>query len=150
LRAVGTLPSKRRARGADFHRSCSGPNRKQYRPQQKISLLKFAPDELSLIVEEFGLTKGEKAPRLPLFTPEVLVNLSSNPALGTGPKERLTQALHIGLPLLAKVMRSNQENDGKREALDFCLVAELAQIDPSRLIRKNFSIEESGIVQMAN
>lgn len=116
----------------------------------KEALLKFAPDELSLIVEEFGLTKGEKAPRLPLFTPEVLVNLSSNPALGTGPKERLTQALHIGLPLLAKVMRSNQENDGKREALDFCLVAELAQIDPSRLIRKNFSIEESGIVQMAN
>lgn len=90
--------------------------------------------------------------RTPTYMPAVLVNLSNNPALGKTKEERLTQAIIIGLPFIARVLERHRKMLLKKEVdsrfpLNFNRVAGIVKTSPHSLGGK-FSIDREGTVHL--
>lgn len=115
----------------------------------KDSFLKLAPEDLSLIVDVFNTSKKDSNFKIPMYIPAVLVNLLNNEQLGTKRQERLLQSIHLGLPFIAKVLRSYKEEISPK-ILNFDQIARLAKDDPNRLLNDEFTIDLNGHVLMKN
>jgi len=90
----------------------------------------------------------------PTYMPAVLVNLINHPNLGNSKEERLSRAISLGLPFLAKVIEKHQElmNDGEfdpKVPLNFNPIAATVKDNPYAL-RYPFSIRENGHVVIEN
>lgn len=88
--------------------------------------------------------------RTPTYMPAVLVNLLNNHELGVSRKERLFQAIKIGLPFIAKVLEhhKNLALSGKinpKIPLCFNKAARVAKLSPS-LLNGKFYIDQKGNV----
>ena len=111
----------------------------------KDSFLRLAPEDLSLIVDVFNVSKQSSKIKIPMHMPAVLVNLVNNEALGSEKQDRLLQSIHVGLPFIAKVLRS-YKNELNQKILNFDEIAKLAREEPERLLKDDFTIDPNGHV----
>jgi hypothetical protein len=82
--------------------------------------------------------------------PAVLVNLANNGKLGETKKERLSKAVTMGLPFIARVLEKQQMRLERGLAdpqipLNFNKMAGIAKSAPE-LLEKEFSINRDGLV----
>ncbi len=120
----------------------------------KESFLKLSPEDLSLIVDAFNIPKGDTRNKVSMYIPAVLVNLFNNESLGDRKRERLAQSIHVGLPLIAKILHGHREEVFKGtplhpKVLNFDQVAKIAREEPKRLAQETFTIDPSGHVVVA-
>jgi hypothetical protein len=78
----------------------------------------------------------------------VLVNLSNNPQLGATKEERISQAVTLGLPFLAKVLQQHRQSLAQGKAnpgipLNFNKAAGVAKTSPDDL-QKEVTIDSEG------
>jgi Family of unknown function (DUF6829) len=102
------------------------------------------------IINQLDVQQIKKIPT-PTYMPAVLVNLMNNTNLSSFKEERLTQAVLIGLPFIAKVLEEYElllENKQIKlnEPLNFNLIAKIAKNSPEELVNKKFSIEDNAFV----
>ena len=114
------------------------------------SMLKLEFEEQVKIFRQFDLKVNKEFDRTPTYMPAVLINLSNNPTLGASREERISQALLLGLPFLAKVLAKHQQNLAENRAepkipLNFNRVAAVAKELPQKLMNE-FTIDKEGNV----
>ncbi len=119
----------------------------------KNAMLQLDLQDRERIVAQLDVRLGEEIGRTPTYMPAVLVNLYSNPSLGTTPSERLSQAVIRGLPFLAKVLQQHKEQIVQHQAnpeipLNFNKIAGVAKSTPELLQQKPFSIDAEGNVSL--
>jgi hypothetical protein len=90
--------------------------------------------------------------RTPTYMPAVLINLFNNPQLGTCKEERLSKAITLGLPFIARVLEKHKEMVAKKEIdinipLNFNETAGVAKTSPLHLT-KDFTIDKEGGVHV--
>lgn len=105
----------------------------------------------NLILSQLDVDNTTSLGRTPTYMPALLVNLANNPLLGSTPKERLAEAVKIGLPFLARVLKAHQEliASGKidpRIPLNFNAAAGIAKNAP-HLLKGAFQIDPEGSVR---
>lgn len=116
----------------------------------KKAIKKISKSDRQRIITQFD----EQLPfRTPTYIPAVLLNLSNNPKLGSNKSERLTQAIILGLPLIAKVLEQHKQllEQGLANPevpLNFNQVAGVAKSNPESLSQARFSIDEEGNVTL--
>lgn len=116
----------------------------------KKAVLKLSPSMRSQIVEQLDIGDGKELDRTPTYMPAVLVNLANNSQLGTSKEERLSQAVILGLPFIARVLASHKEHLACFEAdpaipLCFNGAAGVAKTNPSAL-NGEYRIDSEGNV----
>ena len=121
------------------------------------TLIRKALMELDLnmrnrIAAQLDVRPQDQRSRTPTYMPAVLVNLSNNPQLGSSKEERLSQAITIGLPFIAKVLEKHQELVFKCEIdpnipLNFNKIAGVAKESPD-LLSKEFYIDVEGNIHL--
>jgi hypothetical protein len=126
--------------------------------QEQGSILQKAFSELepamrNQIAAQFDVL-AQYPGRTPTYMPAVLVNLSNNPELGETNEKRLTKAIAIGLPFIAKVLEKHQELLVSRKMdptipLNFNKIAGIAKIAPHS-IDKDFYMDQEGCVHLKN
>lgn len=99
------------------------------------------------IISQFS---AQSISAIPTYMPALLVNLSNHPQLGHSKEERLTQAVVIGMPFIARVLERHQERLASHEAdptipLNFNEIAAISKINPLQL-DKEFFIDNEGFV----
>ncbi len=116
------------------------------------AILKKAMGQLdaSKIAAQLDVKKGDQPGRTPTYMPAVLVNLSNNPMLGSTKEERLSNAITMGLPFIARVLEKHKEMLAKHEVdanipLNFNKMAGVAKTAPESL-KAEFAIDQEGNV----
>lgn len=122
---------------------------------QEGSILKQALSQLdentrNKIIDQLDIQKDDPLIRTPTYMPTVLNNLSNNLQLGATKEARLSKAVTLGLPMIAKVLEKERELLRKKEVdatipLNFNSVAGIAKISPD-LLTQEFSIDKDGKV----
>ena len=90
--------------------------------------------------------------KAPTYMPAVLVNLFNNPNLGNTKEERLSKAIEVGLPFLAKVLEKHQkllklDVMDPNIPLNFNRAAGIAKEAPELLFCE-FQIDQEGLVDL--
>ncbi len=116
----------------------------------KQAVSKLDPDIQARIIAQLDLRDGREFGRTPTYMPAVLVNLANNPELGASKEERLSQAVVLGLPFVARVLEKHKQNLEDHTAdptipLNFNKAAGTAKNAPNTLARA-FSIDLEGNV----
>jgi hypothetical protein len=116
----------------------------------KKAMLQLDRADRTRIMEELDTKVGEELERTPTYMPAVLVNLSNNPQLGATREERLTQAVVLGMPFLARVLKQHKQALVEKKAspmvpLNFNNAAGVAKNAPQDL-RKDFRIDSEGAI----
>lgn len=116
----------------------------------KQAILKLPSDVRIKIIEQLDIRKGEELARTPTYMPAVLVNLANNPTLGSSKEERISQAVILGLPFIARVLETHKQHLALLEAdsaipLNFNKAAGIAKTNPSALNGK-YTIDTEGNV----
>jgi hypothetical protein len=116
----------------------------------KQAVSKLPSDVRTKIIEQLDIRKGEELARTPTYMPAVLVNLANNPALGSSKEERISQAVILGLPFIARVLETHKLHLASLEAdsaipLNFNKAAAVAKTNPSALNGK-YTIDAEGNV----
>lgn len=88
--------------------------------------------------------------RTPTYMPAVLVNLANNPRLGSSKEKRISQAVILGLPFIARVLETHKQHLLRLEAdstisLNFNKVAGVAKTNPAAL-NGEYTIDSEGNV----
>lgn len=96
------------------------------------------------------MRKGEELARTPTYMPAVLVNLANNQSLGSSKEERISQAVVLGLPFIARVLETHKQHVALSLAdpnipLNFNRAAGIAKTNPSAL-NGMYSIDPEGNV----
>lgn len=104
----------------------------------KEAVSKLPSDVLTKIIEQLDIREGEELTRTPTYMPAVLINLANNPTLGSSKEERISQAVILGLPFIARVLETHKEYLASLEAdsaipLNFNKAAGVAKTNPSAL-----------------
>lgn len=116
----------------------------------KQAVLKLPQQMRAQIIEQLDVRKGEELERTPTYMPAVLVNLANNPQLGPAKEERVSQAVILGLPFIARVLETHKKHLLRQEAnpsipLNFNKAAGVAKTHPSAL-NGAFTIDPEGTV----
>jgi hypothetical protein len=116
----------------------------------KQAFLKLPSDVRTKIIEQLDIRKGEELARTPTYMPAVLVNLANNPILGSSKEERISQAVILGLPFIARVLENHKLNLALLGAdpaipLNFNKAAGIAKVNPAAL-NKKYIIDADGNV----
>ncbi len=106
------------------------------------------------IAAALDIQQDDQPSRTPTYMPAVLVNLSNNPELGDSKEIRLSNAIKIGLPFIARVLENHKELLARGEfnpniPLNFNRIAGIAKTSPHSL-DKAFSIDEEGMIDLIN
>lgn len=107
-------------------------------------------DETTLYKILSGFDEHSSQFATPTYMPAALVNLMNHSNLGNSKEERLSRAIPLGLPFLAKVLEKHQKlvNEGEFDPnipLNFNSIAGTVKDNPYAL-RYPFSIQENGHV----
>ncbi len=118
----------------------------------KQAILKLSPSVRSKIIKQLDIGDEEGLGRTPTYVPAVLVNLANNPQLGASKEERLSQAVILGLPFIARVLERHKERLAHLEAdptipLCFNRAAGIAKTNPSAL-NGEYHIDSEGNVSL--
>lgn len=116
----------------------------------KKAILELDSDIQTKILMQLDIKEGEELERTPTYMPAVLVNLSNNPQLGTTREERISKAVILGLPFLAKVLEKHKQsifenNANPKIPLNFNKAAGIAKERPQALLNE-FNIDQEGNV----
>ncbi len=116
----------------------------------KQAFSRLSKAEQDQIVKQLSFIEGEELDRTPTYMPAVLVNLANNPQLAASERERLSQAVALGLPFIARVLQEHKENLRNPKAdptvpLCFNQIAGIAKKAPYALKGK-FCIDSEGNV----
>ncbi|OGN55466.1 MAG: hypothetical protein A3D96_00715 [Chlamydiae bacterium RIFCSPHIGHO2_12_FULL_44_59] len=117
----------------------------------KQAVLKLSPEIQTQIIEQLDIRQGEELMRTPTYMPAVLVNLANNPDLGSSKEERISQAVILGLPFIARVLKTHKQHLASLEAdpaipLNFNQAAGVAKTNPSAL-NGQYTIDSEGNVR---
>lgn len=116
------------------------------------SMLELDTSMRDRIAAQLDIQQKDQPSRTPTYMPAVLVNLSNNSQLGRTKEERLSKAITIGLPFIARVLEAHKELMAKGKIdpnipLNFNKIAGVAKASPS-LLTKEFYIDEEGYVYL--
>jgi hypothetical protein len=116
----------------------------------KKAVLELDLEQQTKILMQLDTKEGEDLERTPTYMPAVLVNLSNNPQLGITREERISKAVILGLPFLAKVLEKHKQslfenNANPKIPLNFNKAAGIAKDRPYAL-RNEFNIDQEGNV----
>jgi len=116
----------------------------------KKAILELDSEQQTKIVMQLDTKEGEELERTPTYIPAVLVNLSNNLQLGITREERISKAVTLGLPFLAKVLEKHKQSLFENKAdpmipLNFNKVAGVAKEKPYALLNE-FTIDQEGNV----
>lgn len=116
----------------------------------KQAVSQLPPDVRTKIIEQLDVCHGEELARTPTYMPAVLVNLANNLTLGSSKEERISQAVILGLPFIAKVLETHKQHLALLKAdsaipLNFNKAAGVAKTNPSAL-NGGFTIDAEGNV----
>lgn len=111
------------------------------------------PSIRSRVTVQLDIQPQSQTGRTPTYMPAVLVNLSNNTELGKTKEERLSKAITIGLPFIARVLEQYKELLLKNEIdpnvpLNFNRIAGVAKTSP-RSLNGEFYIDQDGNVHLA-
>lgn len=106
------------------------------------------------LAAQLDVHSQDQPSRTPTYMPTVLVNLSNNPELGKTKEERLSKAITMGLPFIARVLERHKELLLKNEIdsnipLNFNKIAGIAKTSPASLSGE-FYIDQDGSVHLAS
>lgn len=116
----------------------------------KKAILELDSEQQTKIIMQLDTKEGEELERTPTYMPAVLVNLCNNPQLGITREERISKAVILGLPFLAKVLEKHKQSLFKNKAnpkipLNFNKAAGFAKERPYALLN-GFNIDQEGNV----
>lgn len=116
----------------------------------KKAVSKLPSDVRQKIIEQLDVRQGEELARTPTYMPAVLVNLANNPILGSSKEERISQAVLLGLPFIARVLETHKLHLASSKAdsvipLNFNKAAGVAKTNPSAL-NGEYTIDAEGNV----
>lgn len=116
----------------------------------KEAILELDSEQQIKIFTQLDIKEGEEFERTPTYMPAVLVNLSNNSQLGITREERLSKAVTLGLPFLAKVLEKHKQSLFENKAdpkipLNFNKAAGVAKERPHTLLNE-FNIDQEGNV----
>lgn len=116
----------------------------------KKAILELDSDQQTKILMQLDTKEGEDLERTPTYMPAVLVNLSNNPQLGITREERISKAVILGLPFLAKILEKHKQSLFENTAnpkipLNFNKAAGIAKERPHALLNE-FNIDQEGNV----
>lgn len=116
----------------------------------KEAVLKLEPEARAKVIAQLDIQEGEELRRTPTYMPAVLVNLANNSQLGALREERISQAVVLGLPFLARVLEAHKQALKENRAnsdipLNFNQAAGVAKQSPTALL-KGFNIDSEGNV----
>lgn len=116
----------------------------------KQTILKVDSELQTKILMQLDIKEGEEFERTPTYMPAVLVNLSNNPQLGLTREERISKAVILGLPFLAKILEKHKQSLFENKAnpkipLNFNKAAGIAKEKPYALLNE-FNIDQEGNV----
>ncbi|MCY3974687.1 MAG: hypothetical protein OXF02_03990 [Simkaniaceae bacterium] len=119
----------------------------------RAAVATLSPGVQSRIIEQLDVGGGEEPVRTPTYMPAMLINLANNPRLGVSREERLSRAVILGFPFIARVLRSHRERLARLEAdpatpLCFNGVAGVAKTDPDAL-GGEYRIDPEGNVRLS-
>lgn len=102
------------------------------------------------IARQLDVQREDLPSRTPTYMPAVLVNLLNNPELGNTKEDRLTKAVQLGLPFIARVLEKHKEMLIGHEIdanipLNFNKMAGFAKTDP-KLLNEGFYIDRNGLI----
>jgi hypothetical protein len=105
------------------------------------------------IIAQLDIQEGKEFGRTPTYMPAVLVNLANNPTLGASREERISQAVVLGLPFIARVLEKQRELLAQNKAdpnipLNFNQAAGVAKNNPAALAGE-FTIDKEGNIRIA-
>ncbi len=120
----------------------------------RTAIHELAPSMRNRIAVQLDVHPQDRPGRTPTYMPAVLVNLSNNPELGKTKEERLSKAITIGLPFIARVLERYKELLKNNEIdpnipLNFNKMAGIAKTSPASLC-KEFYIDQEGSVRLAS
>lgn len=120
----------------------------------KKAILELDSMQQTKILIQLDTKEGEELERTPTYMPAVLVNLSNNPQLGITREERISKAVILGLPFLAKVLEKHKQSLLENKAnpkisLNFNKAAGVAKERPYALLNE-FNIDQEGNVCILN
>lgn len=116
----------------------------------KRAVSKLPSDMRTKIIEQLDIRKGEELARTPTYMPAVLVNLKDNKDLGSLLEERISQAVILGLPFIARVLETHKQHIASLKAdaaipLNFNKAAWVAKTNPFAL-NGEYTIDAEGNV----
>jgi len=117
------------------------------------AIYELDPSIRNRIAAQLDVHSEDQPGRTPTYMPAVLVNLSNNSELGQTKEERLSKAITLGLPFIARVLERHKELLIKNEIapnipLNFNKAAGVAKTSPTSL-NKEFYIDQDGTVRLA-
>ncbi len=127
-----------------------------FKPEEGIvlrkAMLEIDPNLRNRIAAQLDVSQQRNTTRTPTYMPAVLVNLSNHPQLGTSKEERLSKAITIGLPFIARVLEKYEELLARGEIdsaipLNFNEMAGIAKTAPDRL-NEEFYIDNEGSIHL--
>jgi len=116
----------------------------------KQAVLQLSADVRTKIIEQLDIRQGEELERTPTYMPAVLVNLANHLGLGSSKEERITQAVILGLPFIARVLATHKQHLATSKAdatipLNFNKAAGVAKTNP-RALQGEYTIDAEGNV----
>lgn len=116
----------------------------------KKAILELDSEVQTKILMQLDIKEGEELERTPTYMPAFVVNLSNNPQLGTIREERISKAVILGLPFLAKVLEKHKQsifegNTNPKIPLNFNKAAGIAK-ERSYALLNEFNIDQEGNV----
>ncbi|MDE3046908.1 MAG: hypothetical protein KGI83_01010 [Verrucomicrobiota bacterium] len=125
-----------------------------FNPQEgavlREAVSKLSPEAQAQMIEQLDVREGEELARTPTYMPAVLVNLASNPSLGSSKDDRISQAIILGLPFIARVLEEHKQYLASSKAdpaipLNFNKAAGVAKTNPLAL-KGEYTIDAEGNV----
>lgn len=116
----------------------------------KKAVLALDSKQQTKILMQLDIKEDEELERTPTYMPAVLVNLSNNSLLGLTREEKISKAIILGLPFLAKVLEKHMQSLFENKAnpkipLNFNKAAGIAKEKPYALLNE-FNIDQEGNV----
>ncbi len=116
----------------------------------KKAILELDSELQIKILKQLDTKEGKDLERTPTYMPAVLVNLSNNFQLGITREERISKAVILGLPFLAKVLEKHkhalfENKTNSKNPLNFNKAAGIAKERPYALLNE-FTIDQEGNV----
>jgi hypothetical protein len=117
------------------------------------AILSLGEEREREVIAALDISKNDLSGRTPTYMPAVIVNLANNSELGSCKEERLSKAVTIGLPFIAKVLKEHQEMllhhaISSNIPLNFNQAAKIAKESPHLLETGKFAIDEEGTVYL--
>ena len=119
----------------------------------KQALQKLPAETRALIVAELDASADAQPTRTPTYMPAVLINLLNNTQLGDNREACLAQAIQLGLPFIARVLKKHKELLAAQAIdpnipLNFNPIAGIAKSKPHLLSSGEFTIDSEGNIRL--